>query len=326
MMPQPAHQQAVQEQARRRNIVRPSSSRAQPFISRNVPALPNRGRRPAFRTVRPVNAPHFVPPTRFVRPSDPISTHNFPRPAFARTYFTTNFTSIDRDYRYDRDRFTPHVSRFFVEESPLWGNHYRYGCYRSPEFSNVEDFSTVYAYPYYVYSPFYTTCVATPYYYDPYCPPYLPDDRVAVWPDYNYNWDSGASYRYASAEPYSSYGDPLLNLAIQALVGSYRNRDARDIDNVLGTGDVAIFGNNRYEYSLDSNDFRDMFIDDCRAPRTVGFDVLSVRRHGDYGIVRCRHRFETPDRHLHSATLIYNMRRIGNRYAISDFMTSGRPI
>lgn len=206
----------------------------------------------------------------------------------------------------------------------MWGSHWRYGCAPSQTLGlnvGVGGFG----FGFYVYTPFYAPCVASPFYYDPYVPAYVPEARVVIWPNYSVAWGDGDPYTYQPEYVYSSYGDPDFNLGISTLGYVYGHRDVGVLSDLMGSGQIAVFADGRYEYSLNADDFRAMLADDCLACPTVSFDILSVRHHGRYGILRCRHRFRGTDGSIHMAYLGFNMQWSGDRYAITDFMTSSSP-
>lgn len=274
--------------------------------------------------MRPERRAGFAPPARFTHPSDPISSRNYPRPAYGNTYITNNATIINNNYRYDSSHYQPHVAGFYGRQSPLWGNHWRYGCYQSPVWNVSLGVSAGFGFGFYVYTPFYAQCVASPWYYDPYIPAYVPESRVVVWNGYSCGWNDGDTYAYDPYDPYYAYGDYQLNYGLSALSVCYGSRNVNVIADLMGDGDIAIFADGRYEYSLSSDDFSLMLSDNCRACPTVGFDIMSVRYRYGYAVVRCRHRFRWRDGSVHGEYLAFRMRQAGDRYAITDFMTSER--
>ena len=268
----------------------------------------------------PTRAPGYAPPARFVSPSAPISTRNYPRPTYGNTYITNNTTIINNNYRYDSTHYSPHVAQFYGQQSPTWGNHWRYGC-ETPTLSIGVGFG----FGFYVYTPYYAPCVPSPYYYDPCVPAYVPQARVVIWSGYSCGWDDGDSYDYIPGDTYDSYGDPQLNYGIYSISDCYWHRHTDDIVDFMGSGDIAIFCNGHYEYSLSYGDFRQMMADNCMATQTTGFEVLSVRHRGLIAVVRFRHRFRTHDG-VHTVYMAYHMQHVGDRYAITDFMTSDSPM
>jgi hypothetical protein len=293
-------------------------------LARTAPALPKRGPAPALKPVKPIKAAGYVPPTRFVHPTAPISTRNYPRPQSGNTYITNNTTIINNNYNYDSHHYQPHVANFYGSQSPLWGDHWRYGCAPSPTFS-VSVGGGGFGFGFYVYTPYYAPCVASPYYYDPYVPAYVPEDRVSVWSGYNCNWDDGDAYNYDPTVAYDGYGDPSLNYGISNIVVCYQSRSVGLVTNFMGDGQVAIFSGGHYMYSVEAGDFGHMMADNCRACPTVGFDVIGVRHRGEYAWVRCRHRFRWHDGSVHGSYMIYHMQHVHDRYAVIDFSTSNQP-
>jgi len=129
------------------------------FALKNAPAVQ-----------RGVNAP---PKSAFAQPSAPVSSHNFPAPHQGNTYITNNTTVINNNYNYDAQRYQPHVSNFSGYQSPGWGGHWRYGVVERPERH------TSFGFGFYVYTPFYASCVASPWYYYPGVPACAPS-RISI--------------------------------------------------------------------------------------------------------------------------------------------------
>jgi len=232
-------------------------------------------------------------------------------------------TIINNNYHYDAARYQPHVARFYGYQSPYWGNHWRYGYYPSPVLSVGVSVGVGagFGFGFYAYTPFYAPVVASPFYYDPYVPPYVPEARVVVWPNYTVVWDDGPVYEYIPTRHYYEYGDPELNYGIGALALIYRDRNVNVVADLTGSGDIGIFADGHYQYSVNSTDFRQMMVDDCRATPTVSYDLVSVRHRGPIAIVKYRHRFRLHDGAVGVEYQTYHLTRAGDRYAITDFMT-----
>jgi hypothetical protein len=275
--------------------------------------------RPAAAVIPGRNAPAA---RAFVHPGAPITTSNYPHPHYGNTYITNNTTVIENNYRYDSRVYAPHVANFYYANDPIWGNHWRYGCYASPSVS--------FGFGFYCYTPFYAACVASPWYYYPAVPAYVPQTRVIVLSNYDYNWDYGTSYSYQPTVAYASYGDPEFNQAVSVFSGVYLNVGIGGFDAVFDpVAPIAVWSEGHYCYSLAPTDFRSMCFDTCRSTHTYGYDILGVHkawRGADRSyVVYARHTFENPHGGREVVYQQYRMHRGGSgRYVVTDFNTSHR--
>jgi hypothetical protein len=145
----------------------------------------------------------------FLNPNEGMSTHNYPRPHSGNTYITNNTTIINNNYRWDSTHYAPHVANFYGVNDPVWGNHWRYGCYQP------SGISVSFGFGFYAYTPYYAPVVASPWYYYPYVPAYVPQAQVVVLSNYSCNWDTGSDYVYASGD------DPDFNACVSYFHGFY---------------------------------------------------------------------------------------------------------
>ena len=120
--------------------------------------------------------------------------------------------------------------------------------------------------------------MASPWYYDPYTPAYLPESRVVVWDGYNCGWNDGDAYEYDPDDPYYAYGDYQLNYGLSTLSVCYRSRNVSVIADLMGDCDIGIFADGRYEYSVSPDDFSAMMSDTfaARTSRRIRYHVRSV--------------------------------------------------
>ena len=75
------------------------------------------------------------------------------------------------------------------------------------------------------------------------------------------------------------------------------------------TGQVAIFNDGKYDYSLGPDDFKDMFLDGIEQSKTVHYEIVDSRTKGDEVHLRARHEYtdsfgsdQTVLPHLHAPT------------------------
>ncbi|HEY3782316.1 MAG TPA: hypothetical protein VGL56_14635 [Fimbriimonadaceae bacterium] len=276
------------------------------FALKNAPAVQ-----------RGVNAP---PKSAFAQPSAPISSHNFPAPHQGNTYITNNTTVINNNYNYDAQHYQPHVSNFYGYQNPGWGGHWRYGCYQ-PAGASV-----TFGFGFYVYTPFYAACVASPFYYYPGVPAYIPQGRVVVVDGYSRDW-SGNAYDYRPGVAYGSYGVPNLNKVVNTVQEVFANSDANSMRTIIGGNQIAIFSEGNYEYSLNGTEFLQMLTDNIAATQTVSYTITKVYQRGISAVVEAAHTFNDPT--TGGETTVYHRYRLQqnsyNWYAITDFMTSHTP-
>ena len=273
--------------------------------------------KPAAAVIPGRNAPAR---SAFVHPGAAITSSNYPRPHYGNTYITNNTTVIENNYRYDSRVYAPHVANFYGYNDPVWGNHWRYGCYSSP------GISVSFGFGFYAYTPYYTAVVASPWYYYPCVPAYVPQDRVVVLSGYDCNWNDGDDFAYTSDN------DPDFYQATTAVVGIYANGAYGGFGVLLEPdAPVAVFCEGHYQYSLDPDDFRATFTDTCRATHTIGYRILGCRRFNWGGqpgyLVYAHHRFSSPSGGEEDVYQTYRMHRgFSGHYVVSDFNTSHRPM
>jgi hypothetical protein len=179
---------------------------------------------------------------------------------------------------------------------------------------------------FYVFSPFESACVVSPWYYYPCLPPYLAYNRVIVLND-NCDWNDGSEYSYVAQEAPNSYGDSDLNSAISQIQNVFQNDDESAISQVVDSNmQVGVYNDGKYMYSVNGPDFSQMMADNVHGVQNVGFTVTDVKVEPDYAIVTARHEFQ--DAEDGGSTVVYQEYRLtrnGDHYAIEDFNTSKSP-
>lgn len=162
-------------------------------------------------------------------------------------------------------------------------------------------------YPYYYSNPYGYQCVISPWYYYPCLPPYLAYNRCVFlnFGPWNSNWH-GTSYTWNRPNYYNNYNNDGyrdyrrgtftdLDYAIDDIVNSFERQDRRAIGRLMPEqGNVAIYVDGNYSYSLNSDDFYDMFTDAVENTRTTRYDILSVQVNGNRARVNARHEYEDP--------------------------------
>jgi len=256
----------------------------------------------------------------FTHPTQPVSSKNYPAPHYGNTYITNNKTVIENNYRYDSTHYEPHVANFYGHDSDAWGGHMRYGVFASP------GVSVSFGFGFYAYTPYYAPVVASPWYYYPGVPAYVPQSRVVILSDYSVNWGEGVAYEYRPGVAYDSYGEAMVNQAADSIINVYQNNNPEGINGLLDSNQtVAIFSEGNYEYSLNADDFHQTLSDNLAATQTQSFTVTAIRHRDGRMSVWATHVFNVQDGSTETVYQLYRLQLDGDRYVITDFMTSHQP-
>ena len=256
----------------------------------------------------------------YIHPNEPISTRNYPKPHYGNTYITNNTTVINNNYRYDSSHYAPHVANFYGYNDPVWGGHWRYGCFSPPGGVSVS-----FSFGNYAYTPFYAPVVASPWYYYPTVPAYFPQDQVVVLSNYSCGWNSGTDYVYTSGD------DPEFNTCVSYFSGFYVNANFGNFSLILDDqAPISVFCEGNYEYTLPPSAFQATCEDTVHSCSTIGYDIIGVHRwwHAGYNdyFVYGRHRFRGPTGGTEVVYQQYHMHRgFNGHYVVTDFNTSHRP-
>ncbi|MCO5297183.1 MAG: hypothetical protein M9921_10030 [Fimbriimonadaceae bacterium] len=211
------------------------------------------------------------------------------------------------------------------EDNVRYAHRYRSG-YVQYDSRWCDDF---FYYPYYSFNPIPNQCVISPWYYYPQLPGYLSYNRImvintrpCVFIGNVYNWSRPARYGDNYGYGYGSTRSDL-DYALDDLVSAFERSDRRAIGRLVpyrGRIDIALEG--QFAYSLNADDFYDMYLDLVLSTRTLSYDILDVRTYRDEVTVLARHDYVDPwgrnDRVYH----YYRLRRDRNAYFISEFGTS----
>ena len=175
---------------------------------------------------------------------------------------------------------------------------------------------------YYAYDPFApgVEVVASPWYRYSYLPPYVDDSRVIVVDDYPvaWNWDGWRKVDFKNDHRNEAIQDSLDDLR-----DAFEENSERIADRLVPLeGEVAIFNDGRYDYSMSPDDFQKMFLDGIDRSKTIRYEVLEVRTQGDEIRIRARHEFEDSWGDTQSAIHRITLRRDrGGDYVIREFGT-----
>jgi len=149
-----------------------------------------------------------------------------------------------------------------------------------------------FGYTHYAYDPFAPNCavVASPWYRYSYLPPYIDNSRVIVVNNYpsSWNWDGWQTY-----DVRSDRRDEAVQGALDDLRDAFEEASDRYGNRLIPQdGNVAIYNDGHYDYSLNPDDFAQMFLDGIEQSKTVRYEIQEVRRQGDEVRVRARHTYE----------------------------------
>ncbi len=196
-----------------------------------------------------------------------------------------------------------------------------------------------FSYPHYVFNPWQQDrYVCSPWYYYPSLPPYLNSTRIIIinagFP--SYNW-SGSSYQWARRnDNWNDRGDRReidrdrdrgeLDYALDDLQDAWERTDFRAIGRLVPRrGNVNMYFDGQYSYSLESNDFYDLFADGIENVRTTRYEITEVQR-GRNGSARieARHEFTDPWNRRNVTYHQYFLEEDGRNYVIREFGTSNQ--
>ena len=182
-----------------------------------------------------------------------------------------------------------------------------------------------FSYPFYVFNPWTPnlSCVASPWYRYSYLPGYINTSRVVVVNNYTSNWDQSGwndyDYRYDARDR----RDEAVSNALDDIRDAFERGSSRYGDRVAPqTGQVAIFNDGKYDYSLGAEDFQDMFLDGIEQSKTIRYEIIESKVRGDEVKVRARHEYTDSwganQVVFHSYTL---RRERDGKYVIREFGT-----
>ncbi|MFZ4509061.1 MAG: hypothetical protein ACOYON_15340 [Fimbriimonas sp.] len=208
------------------------------------------------------------------------------------------------------------------ERISLTVNGYRRGYYHYDRRWTDNDF----CYPHYAFDPYdYPRANCSPWYYYPTLPAYVNPARcVYVTSRPSLNW-FGRDYRYETGRDgrYSDNSD--LDATVDDIVRAFERTDRRAVGRITAArGNVHINMDGIYRYSLDADDFYDMFNDAIDSTRTLDYRILQVRTYRDSAQVIAQHDYRDPwgrrTTVYHTYFLEYERRSL----VIREFGTSDR--
>jgi hypothetical protein len=188
-----------------------------------------------------------------------------------------------------------------------------------------------FCYPYYVFNPWAPNlyCVASPWYRYSYLPPYINTTRTVVVNNYvpvygsdNGGWNNYDYYGNNANEQRRDRNDDLA-FALDDIRDAFERNSTRYAERLLPqTGQVAIFNDGKYDYSLGYQDFQDMFLDGIEQSKTAHYDIVESRTRGNDVTLRARHEYVDSWGNNQIVYHTYTLRREGgDRYVIREFGT-----
>jgi len=183
-------------------------------------------------------------------------------------------------------------------------------------------------YPYYAFDPFgYNRCVASPWYYYPTLPPYINGTRVTIininalpyvnWVGQSYRWN-----RPDRSDRWTRYND--IDYTLDDLVVAFERGENRAINRLIPrNGQVHVYMDGRYNYSLGPDDFYDLFNDGIQSTRTRDYQILDVQTSNrDVARVYARHEYDDPWGRRTTVFHSFTLERERNDYVIREFGVS----
>lgn len=218
------------------------------------------------------------------------------------------------------------------EDNVVRHTRYRTGYYHYNVGWRDDDFY----FGFYYFKPAYDRCVVSPFYYYPFLPPYVSRSRVlvlrvgnvSIYADDspNYYWDRGIDYRWTRSYWYDSAARRSeLDYALDDLVNAWEDSNRRSLNRLVpDRGSIGIYVDERYNYSLNADDFYDMLLDNIQSARTRQYDILSVKTYRNEARVVAVHEYIDPWNRRDRVYHVYRLVNDGYGYQIADFGTSDR--
>lgn len=203
-----------------------------------------------------------------------------------------------------------------------------------------------FSYPFYVFDPYDSFGCVSPWYFYPSLPGYIDPSRCifllsgllpsafngAEYPwngqnnnaTYQQGYDQGYQDASQSAQqPAQPADNRILDGALDDVVAIFTHDDQRSLDHLVGeTGNVNIYVDGRYSYSLAPNDFYDLIHDNAHTTQTVDYQILDVKVGQGEAKVMALHTFKDPWGDVEKVYHTYTL-KLGQRGAqITEYGTS----
>ncbi|MEQ1934324.1 MAG: hypothetical protein ABL962_10675, partial [Fimbriimonadaceae bacterium] len=210
------------------------------------------------------------------------------------------------------------------------GNNNNYGGYRNGycQYDNRWN-DSFFAYPYYSFTLNVGRCTVSPWYYYSNLPGYIMINRIIFVDNFRgCNWGSGDVYNWNSWNGNGSYGGSRyrdgLDEAILDLQRSFERQDRRSLDSLVGRNRVNVYLDGSYAYSLNSNDFYDLMMDNIYGTRTERYEISRVYKNRNGAEVRAKHHFIDAFGRSQCVIHTYQLEEYRGEYTITDFSSGTR--
>ncbi len=197
-------------------------------------------------------------------------------------------------------------------------------------------------YPFYVFNPYDTLGFISPWYFYPNLPAYISTGRCLVLdasdlpavfvgtPYTGYNNDAyqqgySAGYQAGQTSGYQAgqNDNRILDGVLDDIKSVFLHGDQKALDHLVPeSGQVNIYVDGNYSYSISANDFYDMMRDNSKSTHTIDYQILDTRTSGDEAKVLAAHIFQDPwgDRQTVYHTYLLKIGRRGAQ--IAEYGTS----
>ena len=180
-----------------------------------------------------------------------------------------------------------------------------------------------FCFPFYVFDPIVGPCYCSPWYYYPCLPAYVAAPRVIIVDQYpSTNW-SGEDYNWQPAQT-EERSSSLLDYSVDDIVNAFQEDDHKAIDRLIPQdGNVNIYVDGKYSYSLSSNDFYDTYVDGIESTKTDHYEIVDVKSNADgTAKVTAKHIYTDPWGKRAFVYHTYFLAKEGSQYVIREFGTS----
>ena len=210
-----------------------------------------------------------------------------------------------------------------------WRNGYYYYPYNG--FSDDYFFFSGYA-----FNPYNTPCYVSPWYYYSCLPPYIDCDDTVIFFTPFFGSFSGDNYQYVggsfgSSSDFSRYAQtgsnnsdiPSLDNALNDLEDAFMKRDNNALQRIVpSSGNIPIFIDGKYNYSVTTNDLYGMLRDNAQSVETTNYQIDNVKVNGRMARVLAEQDFVDAWGNHQVVYQEFMFKIVGNEALITEFGTS----
>lgn len=186
--------------------------------------------------------------------------------------------------------------------------------------------------------------VISPFYWYPFVPGYLNFGNVFVgnwvspwawnlgvvynWNDgWNNNFNGGWNNNWDNTNRWNNRRDAELDYALEDIEMAFQRGDQRSLDRLVPqNGRIAIMRDNRYDYSINSQDFYDMLNDLTGSSQTRRYRIAEVRTQRNSARILASHDFTDPWGNRQTVWHTYYLEFERDGYVVREFGSSNRRI